>query len=294
MQAVNLVPGLLLSCLPHNFQSGQWSDVSATPPRGQLSSSLPWHVAARLGSRSLRLGQPTSPVWSRHHGRERIEPLAASIGACRRHCQSPWTVSRGLDRRTDGRVEHRLVAAAVFDACYISSPSTFVDNSLFNLASQRPSKDITLPLSPPIHPLSSSNTLTTTPQPPSTPHPFIPPQGATPSQPHPNHHLPLNTFQTKQQTPNQRKAKREKKMLYSHQNQDTSDSASHPPAQVDPTGFGKVALVTGCVSGIGLATTQSLLAHQFCVCGLDLEGLTIVCCFLLVFSRLASCQLCCC
>ncbi|KAM7192777.1 putative short-chain dehydrogenase reductase [Naviculisporaceae sp. PSN 640] len=38
---------------------------------------------------------------------------------------------------------------------------------------------------------------------------------------------------------------------------------------IDPRGFGKVAIVTGCSSGIGLAVTQLLLAHQFQVCGLD-------------------------
>jgi len=42
-----------------------------------------------------------------------------------------------------------------------------------------------------------------------------------------------------------------------------------PDMRVDPLGFGKVAAVTGCASGIGLATTQLLLAHQFQVCGLD-------------------------
>ena len=56
-------------------------------------------------------------------------------------------------------------------------------------------------------------------------------------------------------------------MLYApHQ----KDSLYHPPSQVDPTGFGKTAIVTGCASGIGLATTQLLLAHQFNVLGLDL------------------------
>ncbi|KAK3374941.1 hypothetical protein B0H63DRAFT_481330 [Podospora didyma] len=42
-----------------------------------------------------------------------------------------------------------------------------------------------------------------------------------------------------------------------------------PQTAVDPLGFGKVAIVTGCASGIGLAVTQVLLAHQFQVCGLD-------------------------
>ena len=42
-----------------------------------------------------------------------------------------------------------------------------------------------------------------------------------------------------------------------------------PSSTVDPIGYGKVAIVTGCSSGIGLATTQLLLAHQFSVCGLD-------------------------
>ncbi|KAM7197864.1 hypothetical protein V8F33_005356 [Rhypophila sp. PSN 637] len=40
-------------------------------------------------------------------------------------------------------------------------------------------------------------------------------------------------------------------------------------SNIDPLGFGKVAIVTGCSSGIGLAVTQLLLAHQFQVCGLD-------------------------
>ena len=41
---------------------------------------------------------------------------------------------------------------------------------------------------------------------------------------------------------------------------------------IDPLGFGKVAIVTGCSSGIGLAVTQLLLLHQFQVCGLDVAG----------------------
>ncbi|KAJ9151893.1 Short-chain dehydrogenase/reductase SDR [Pleurostoma richardsiae] len=47
------------------------------------------------------------------------------------------------------------------------------------------------------------------------------------------------------------------------------DTLFLPAAGVDPTGYGKVAIVTGCSSGIGLACTQLLLAHQFQVCGLD-------------------------
>ncbi|KAK3357208.1 hypothetical protein B0T25DRAFT_566515 [Lasiosphaeria hispida] len=50
----------------------------------------------------------------------------------------------------------------------------------------------------------------------------------------------------------------------------TPDALFAPAAAVDPLGFGKVAIVTGCASGIGLAVTQQLLAHQFSVCGLDI------------------------
>ncbi|KAK3333801.1 hypothetical protein B0T19DRAFT_137595 [Cercophora scortea] len=50
----------------------------------------------------------------------------------------------------------------------------------------------------------------------------------------------------------------------------TPDSLFAPKAAVDPVGFSKVAIVTGCASGIGLAVTQLLLAHQFEVCGLDI------------------------
>ncbi|EPE03287.1 short-chain dehydrogenase reductase sdr [Ophiostoma piceae UAMH 11346] len=38
---------------------------------------------------------------------------------------------------------------------------------------------------------------------------------------------------------------------------------------IDPLGYGRVAIVTGCASGIGLACTQLLLSHQFWVCGID-------------------------
>jgi NAD(P)-dependent dehydrogenase (short-subunit alcohol dehydrogenase family) len=54
-------------------------------------------------------------------------------------------------------------------------------------------------------------------------------------------------------------------MLYN-----TSPDAVFVPANtIDPLGYGKVAVVTGCASGIGLACTQLLLAHQFQVFGLD-------------------------
>ncbi|EFW98493.1 short chain dehydrogenase reductase [Grosmannia clavigera kw1407] len=49
----------------------------------------------------------------------------------------------------------------------------------------------------------------------------------------------------------------------------TPDQLYEPRAAVDPLGYGRVAIVTGCASGIGLACTQLLLAHQFYVCGLD-------------------------
>lgn len=49
----------------------------------------------------------------------------------------------------------------------------------------------------------------------------------------------------------------------------TPDQLYEPRAAVDPLGYGRVAVVTGCASGIGLACTQLLLAHQFSVCGLD-------------------------
>ena len=57
-------------------------------------------------------------------------------------------------------------------------------------------------------------------------------------------------------------------MLYN----ESPDVLFQPKSAVDPTGYGKVALVTGCGSGIGLATTQLLLAHQFSVCGLDINA----------------------
>ncbi|KAK1509931.1 bacilysin biosynthesis oxidoreductase bacC [Colletotrichum tamarilloi] len=47
------------------------------------------------------------------------------------------------------------------------------------------------------------------------------------------------------------------------------DALFIPPTTIDPVGFGKVAIVTGCGSGVGLACAQLLLAHQYSVCGLD-------------------------
>jgi len=55
-------------------------------------------------------------------------------------------------------------------------------------------------------------------------------------------------------------------MLYGN----SQDQPYIPPSHVDPHGFGKVAIVTGCSSGIGLACTQVLLAHQYQVFGLDI------------------------
>jgi len=40
---------------------------------------------------------------------------------------------------------------------------------------------------------------------------------------------------------------------------------------VDGIGFGKVAIITGCASGVGLATTQVFLSHQYEVLGVDAQ-----------------------
>jgi len=40
---------------------------------------------------------------------------------------------------------------------------------------------------------------------------------------------------------------------------------------VDGAGFGKVAIITGCASGVGLATTQLFLSHQYQVFGVDIS-----------------------
>jgi len=43
------------------------------------------------------------------------------------------------------------------------------------------------------------------------------------------------------------------------------------PRTIDPFGFGKVAIITGCASGVGLATTQLFLSHQYEVLGVDMH-----------------------
>jgi NAD(P)-dependent dehydrogenase (short-subunit alcohol dehydrogenase family) len=49
---------------------------------------------------------------------------------------------------------------------------------------------------------------------------------------------------------------------------------SNPPIQprmVDGAGFGKTAIITGCASGVGLATTQLFLSRQYQVFGVDIS-----------------------
>lgn len=53
-------------------------------------------------------------------------------------------------------------------------------------------------------------------------------------------------------------------------------SNSPPPRTIDGVGFGKVAIVTGCASGVGLATTQVFLSHQFEVLGVDVKEMDYV------------------
>lgn len=51
----------------------------------------------------------------------------------------------------------------------------------------------------------------------------------------------------------------------------TPDTLYHPPPHhIDPLGYSRLAIITGCSSGIGLATTQLFLSHQFQVVGLDI------------------------
>ncbi|CZS97384.1 related to 3-ketoacyl-acyl carrier protein reductase [Rhynchosporium graminicola] len=43
-----------------------------------------------------------------------------------------------------------------------------------------------------------------------------------------------------------------------------------PQRTIDVIGFGKVAIITGCASGVGLATIQLFLSHQYEVLGVDI------------------------
>jgi NAD(P)-dependent dehydrogenase (short-subunit alcohol dehydrogenase family) len=45
------------------------------------------------------------------------------------------------------------------------------------------------------------------------------------------------------------------------------------PRMVDGVGFGKIAIITGCASGIGLATTHLFLSHQYQVLGVDVSDI---------------------
>lgn len=50
-------------------------------------------------------------------------------------------------------------------------------------------------------------------------------------------------------------------------------SLSPPPRIIDGAGFGKVAIITGCASGVGLATTRVFLSHQYEVLGVDIQDM---------------------
>lgn len=52
-----------------------------------------------------------------------------------------------------------------------------------------------------------------------------------------------------------------------------TDNTILPQRTIDLAGFGKVAIITGCASGIGLATTQLFLAHQYEVLGVDIGSI---------------------
>jgi len=55
-----------------------------------------------------------------------------------------------------------------------------------------------------------------------------------------------------------------------------------PPRTIDGSGFGKTAIVTGCASGVGLATAQEFLSHQFNVLGVDIQAMD--------YSRIQECD----
>ncbi|KAH8668056.1 hypothetical protein BGZ60DRAFT_408504 [Tricladium varicosporioides] len=48
-------------------------------------------------------------------------------------------------------------------------------------------------------------------------------------------------------------------------------SNESPQRSIDGAGFGKVAIITGCSSGVGLATTNVFLSHQYEVLGVDIH-----------------------
>jgi NAD(P)-dependent dehydrogenase (short-subunit alcohol dehydrogenase family) len=50
-----------------------------------------------------------------------------------------------------------------------------------------------------------------------------------------------------------------------------NSNVSIPPRMVDGAGFGKTAIITGCASGVGLATTQLFLSRQYQVFGVDIR-----------------------
>ncbi|KAF8866859.1 NAD(P)-binding protein [Acephala macrosclerotiorum] len=61
-------------------------------------------------------------------------------------------------------------------------------------------------------------------------------------------------------------------MPFSYHN-GNAPSRDPPPRTIDGAGFGKVAIITGCSSGVGLATTQVFLSHQYEVLGVDVKDI---------------------
>jgi hypothetical protein len=81
-------------------------------------------------------------------------------------------------------------------------------------------------------------------------------------------HILLPIFLTS--TPNPIIISQQDKMPFSYHN---PSSPLENRRTIDGTGFGKVAIITGCSSGVGLATTQLFLSHQFEVLGVDIKEL---------------------
>lgn len=61
-------------------------------------------------------------------------------------------------------------------------------------------------------------------------------------------------------------------MSFSYHNSNTNVPARRFTA-IDGVGYGKVAIITGCSSGVGLATTQLFLSHQYEVLGVDINDI---------------------